>query len=438
MPHASALRFDRVPVRALLLLGCAAALGLGCGSSDHALTRVEPPAPPAVLATQPPARATGVLYDAPISVDFNTDMDSGTLNTSNVFLKLDTQRLPIQLSWDPGVRRLQVLPQTALRLRRTYTVEMTAGVRTAEGTDFGPTGWYFQFTTNSARRPTSARPLAGGPDESPFVMLSWDSTEAGIGSIGYEIWSGLDSAAVVVRAGTPTATVSRASWFPSAPWPFGERVFWAVTVVNGATGEHLDGPVHSFPVLPASTPIDSVLILGDDSGFNAINIAQSATTPIQTCSLDSIVSQVGTQAWIAFPLSSLPADVRIASARLEIETYDHYVSRLGIAAPLVWSAKYDWPRPCRSGLQFRESLPVRDLLMANGYQVSGRQIRYMSSQLAAHVEASVRRGGFFGYELSSSLRLAYATSRVSDPSRHPYLKIHYFRTAPAPLSSRTP
>jgi hypothetical protein len=390
------------------------------------------------MATEPVARSSDVVYDTPISVDFSAEMDASTLTTGNVFLKLDTQRVPIVLAWNAGTRRLEIRPQALLRLRRTYTVELTGAVRSADGTSIGDAGWYFQFTTNSTRRPASARPRTGDADESPFVMLSWDSTETGVGTISYEVWSGLDSAAIAVRAGTPTVITPRARLLPEARWPLGEKIYWAITVVNAATGERLRGPVHSFTTLPNGVAVDSLLVRGQDYGINYLIFSSSPIYPYQFCSSDSVWSVTNTQGWMTFPLSGLPADVRVASARLEVHTFSHYVSRLPTTTLTLWSSKLDWPRPCRSNIQFRESLPIQDQAIATGRQESDRRILYVSDLLASHVEASVRRGGFFGYEFVSSARMAYATARIADQDLHPFLKIHYYRTSPTPAWTKAP
>ncbi|MEO5879220.1 MAG: Ig-like domain-containing protein [Candidatus Eisenbacteria bacterium] len=396
------------------------------------------PPPPQVLATQPVARSSGVVYDTPISVDFSTEMDASTLTTGNVFLKLDTQRVPILLAWNATTRRLTIQPQARLQLRRTYTVELTSGIRTADGQGFGDAGWYFQFTTNSARRPDNARPRTGDSNESPFVMLSWDSTETVAGNISYEVWGGLDSVMVAVRAGTPLVTSPRARWLPETRWPLGQRIYWAITVVNATTAERFLGPVRSFSTLPNGVALDSLLVRGQDSGINYLIFGVSPVYPYQFCSSDSVWSQSGTQSWMTFPLSGLPADVRVASARLEVYTFNHYVSRLPTTTLTLWSSKLDWPRPCRTNIQFRESLPIQDQAVATGHQESDRRILFVSDLLAAHVEASVRRGGFFGYEFVTSQRIAYATARILDATYHPYLKIHYYRPGPGPALAKAP
>ncbi len=391
-----------------------------------------------MVATTPAARSTAVAYDTPIAVDFATDMDGTTFTTRNVFLKLDTQRVPIDLAWNPANRRLTIVPETMLQLRRTYTVELGAGVHTAEGGSLGPDGWFFQFTTNGTRRPTTMRPRAGVTNESPFVMTSWDSTEISIGNISYEVWSGLDSTSIARRIGTPTATVATAHWLPSVAWPLGQRVFWAVTVVNATIGERLDGPVQSFTTLPPGTQEDSLLVKANDYGYNRIIGNLSLINPYQFCSQDSIQLAGGEQAWMGFPLGALPADVHIASARIEVYVFDWYTSRLPLTIMTLWSSKWSWVEPCKPGTQFPDFLPSNDQAVAQGRQESGRRVIYMSDLLASHVEASVRRGGFHGYQFVATQQLAYVTPHYQDATYHPYLKIHYYRTSPTPLAAHAP
>lgn len=431
--HTHSSRFGLVPFLAALLLLA------GCGSKNPVAKPVLPP-PPEVVGTMPGARSTGVPYDTPIWLDFGTDMDAGTMTASNVFLKLDTQRAPIATSWDPASRRLRIVPTAPLALRRTYTVEIGPGMKTAEGASIGAGAWFFQFGTNAARRPGTPRPHVGDANESPFVMVSWDSTELSAGNISYELWSGLDSAAVAARSGTPTTIVTRSRWLPAVAWPFGQRVFWSVTVVNATLGERLDGPVQSFTTIPAGLVEDSLIVKANDYGYSQIT-NQSPVNPYQSCSQDSVVSAAGITCWFQFPIGALPADVHVASARIEAYLWPHDLDRLAVTPVFAWSSKYGWIHPCKPALNFPDQLPSADQQLATGRQVTagGRLVVFQSDLLASHVEASVRRGGFFGYQLTSAQRFAWVTPHsISDVASHPFLKIHYYRTGPEPLAIHAP
>ena len=409
----------------------------GCGSKNP-VARPVTPAPPEVVGTMPPARATAVPYDTPIWLDFGTDMDASTMTASNVFLNLDTQRVPITTTWDPAARRLRLFPGALLALRHTYTVEIGPGMKTAEGTSLATGAWYFQFGTNGARRPTTPRPHPGDTGESPFVMASWDSTEVSAGNISYELWSGPDSAAVAARAGSPTATVTRSRWLPSVAWPLGQRVYWSITVVNGTIGERLDGPVQSFTTLPVGVIEDSLAVKATDYGYSFL--MGTNPNPYQWCLQDSIASFGGITCWLSVPLGALPADVHVASARISMFAWPYVVDRLTTSPIFLWSSKYAWIHPCKPSYNFIDQLPSVDQTLATPRQVTpgGRQVVFQSDLLASHVEASVRRGGFFGYQITSLQRMAWVSPHALDATTHPFLIVHYYRTVPEPSAAHAP
>src|SRR5205823_5494722 len=111
----------------------------------------------------------------------------------------------------------------------------------------------------------------------------------------------------------------------------------------------------------------------------------------------------------------------------EVYTFDPYVPRLPITVMTLWSSKNSWQHPCHQGTQFLDFLPANDLPVASGRPESGRRVVFQSDVLASHVEASVRRGGFFGYQFVSTQRIPFVTPHSQDPTYHPYLKIHYYR-----------
>src|SRR4029079_3708675 len=168
-------RFHRSPCFGRAAVCAALLFRAGCGAKNP-VAKPAVPAPPEVVGTMPVARSTGVPYDTPIWLDFGAERDASTMTASNVFLKLDTQRVTIVTSWDAVTRRLRITPTVSLALRRTYTVEIGPGMKTAEGASLTTGAWFSQFGTNAARRPTTARPLAGTLNESVFAMASWDST----------------------------------------------------------------------------------------------------------------------------------------------------------------------------------------------------------------------------------------------------------------------
>ncbi len=417
------------PLRALAaLVLLALPLLPGCGSKLAAPPAPAAPLPPQIKATVPVARSAGVMYDTDIHVDFARPMDAATVTAPNILLKQDTRRIPIVVSYDPAALRARIVPQVALDLERTYTVHLGPGLLAADGGTFGPSGWFFQFTTNGARRPTNPRPQPGTSGESPFVELSWDTTEASAGTIQYEVWTGSDSGTVAARAGNPLTVVNRGRWLPTRAWPLGGPVYWAITVVNATSGERLDGPVQRFATLDPSTPQDSLTIPAGDSGYAMILYFLDANHPYQTCNPESVLCQPSTICWIWFPLSALPADVHVASAQIEVATYPAYVPRLPSTLISMWSSVWDWTRPCRPGLNYYDDLPSNGQNLAVGAPMGGNWILFASDLLSSFVEASVRRGDTFGYSFVSVQHIALAGAHAA-PVVQPVLKIHYFRTS---------
>lgn len=247
---------------ALLIL--AGLMVAGC-SKESPPPPVAPPLPPEVLALHPPARTIGAAYDTEVWVTFESPLDPTTVNERTVFLKLDTRRITSVITTEDGGRRIRLLPQEELLLRRTYTVEITGNVQTLEGGSFGTT-FFWQFTTNSLRRLEQPSPAAGATDEPPAAALAWRPNDEAAGPVTYRIYSGLDSAAVAARA--VTARVSKNAWvLTTEEWPSGSRVFWTVDAANDETGEEEAAPVWAFNVIGPGAAIDSLTIQAFDIGY---------------------------------------------------------------------------------------------------------------------------------------------------------------------------
>jgi hypothetical protein len=192
----------------------------------------------------------------------------------------------------------------------------------------------------------------------------------------------------------------------------------------------LDGPVQRFTTIDGSTPQDSLTIPANDSGYSLIIPSTDRVHPFQTCNPESVIAQQGTICWISFPLASLPADVHVASAQIQISTYDAYVPRLPTLPIALWSSLWDWSHPCVPALNYYDNLPSNGLSLATSVPLGGTWLLFSSDLLSSFVEASVRRGGLYGYSFVSLGHIALVGARVLDPTRKPVLKIHYFRTSP--------
>src|SRR5262249_15642570 len=137
----------RLPWPALAISALIAIAGCNKHASDTVGRGTGPP-PPGLIATQPAARATFVLYHAHSWRQFSRALDSKSVSTLTVFLKLDAQRVPITVRYEPVTRRILITPTVILELQRTYTVEFSTNVHASDGTPLAP-GLFFQFTTNS-------------------------------------------------------------------------------------------------------------------------------------------------------------------------------------------------------------------------------------------------------------------------------------------------
>ncbi|HXS23174.1 MAG TPA: Ig-like domain-containing protein, partial [Gemmatimonadales bacterium] len=250
------------------------------GCSKHATdTTGPPPAPPVpeLVAMQPPARSLSALYDSDIWGQFDRALDPHTVSTLSVYLKLDAQRIPITVSYDATSHRVTLKPTVVLELQRTYTVEFSTTIKGTDGTPLAP-GVFFQFTTNSLRRPVYDYPLTSSL-EGPVATLGWGGTQGPTNNLFYEVYVSTDSSAVKTRTAPMLARSVFTRYVPAVGWPLGTTVYWAVTSENLTTHERLDGSLRSFQTLDPSTPLDSVTITTLDHGSKAAgNTPQSCNT----------------------------------------------------------------------------------------------------------------------------------------------------------------
>src|SRR5215467_1039875 len=169
------------------------------GCSKHSTDSTAPPAAPPVpelVAMQPPARSPSAIYDSAIWAQFDRPLNPRTVDTLNVYLKLDGQRIPITVAYDAASQRVTLTPEVVLQLQRTYTVEFSTAVKGADGTPIAP-GVFYQFTTNSLRRPSYDFPVAAL--EGPVATLGWGGTQGPSGNILFELYASTDSNAVLAR-----------------------------------------------------------------------------------------------------------------------------------------------------------------------------------------------------------------------------------------------
>lgn len=390
---------------ALLLLALLGLLACGCSKQVAAPTEVlRTLVPPMVTATQPPARSTGVLYDTDIWVQFDRSLDASTVNPLTVFLKQDTRRLSATITYDGLSRRIVVRPNVVLDLQTTYTVEMSPRVRAAGGDSLGATA-FFQFTTNTLRRPRYDRPAVDAM-EGPHTSLMWSGNGLINGNISYEIYVGEDSAAVASRSIPYLQRAVFLYYLPRTKWPQGTQVYWAVTAINLLTGERLDGAVTRFRTYASDVPVDSVFVAIADWG------GRSQTSTTQQCTVQLLNASPAHNAGIRFGVAGLSTTLKVADARIELPVPDLYASSINTIAPVVHFAQNDWVACTFSfpGPPFPE---VNSLLATGAASGTPNKAVFASDAVGAFFEGQARRLGYYGVVLRSPALIQFGTSSIN-------------------------
>jgi hypothetical protein len=379
---------------------------------------------PALVATQPAARSPSVLYDSAIWAQFDRPLDPRTVTTLNVYLKLDGQRLPITVGYDTADRRVTLTPTVILELQRTYTVEFSTAVKGADGTPLPP-GVFFQFTTNSLRRPTYDFPVAASLEEGPVTTLCWGGTQGPTNNLVYELYASSDSAAVVART-APMLTRSVFTRFvPSVAWALGSNVYWAVTVENQTTHERLDGSLRSFRTLDPGTPIDSLTIHGRDHG------SKSTSSNAQSCNAQTFSCGLPFNGAVHWDLSSLPANIRLQGVEVRLTEPAGSTTSIPNANPSLWIAQNDW-LPCTMN---SPGPPFNELtgFLAGAVAETPVVARFSSDRLAGLLEAQyLGRGLLFGTVLRADSQITFESTLSGDFPGRPSAVVHFYRLPQVP------
>lgn len=399
----------------LLALAALALAGGGCAKKG-----VTPPAVgvgPRMTAVSPLPRQLQVASDAPIWAQFDQALDPGSVDSTTVFLKQDTQRLPIDIFWEKLTRRVILVPRASLALSKTYTVVLSPHLRSPSGAEVGATTTW-QFTTNSLFKIHNDKP-AQGALEGPHVFLSWSGNAAATNPVQYDVYASVDSAAVFLRSIAPLVRTSSVLWLPRNAWPSGATVYWAVTAINTVTGERLNGPTGRFDVLPAGTPVDTLVIPFQDYGsVSSSNIRQ------QYCSAATFPVGPIYNAGIRFALTG-DQQLSVENAWLTLRTTANVGGDLA-----VFAAQTSWA-PCgltSPGPPFVDTGGL--LASAEALGPLGGDATFRAPGLAAFVEAATRQPGFFGFLLRSTTNYSVYANTAGQPT--PMLRVTYYRTGPVP------
>lgn len=347
--------------------------GTSC-SSRHDVAAPEPgPVPPQVVETFPAAGSERVPYDVPeLWVRFAEPLDSSTVTASNVFLKLYTERKSVAVRWDAATQRIVIRPMAPLALSESYTVELRPQLRTSSGMTLGAVyGW--QFTVTGLRRIEHPYPADSASDATPFTPLTWDRTESGAGTIQYDLYAGLDSAAVAART-VPPLTLGVPEYIRyEGPFPWSQRVYWSVTARNLTRGERVDGPLWRFDTARRDAPVDSVTIPASSYAFYELRTGRSF------CNENRLLFGRSNYAVAAWNVSAVQPGARVAAARIRMGLAIGTVvpvSSISSTAQSVRRSSCDYP-----------GMPAPLTFLSVSTTVPGSAIYYASDALTAHIAA---------------------------------------------------
>lgn len=89
-----------------------------------------------------------------IDIGFSKDMDSSTLNSSNITLTSGTSSINTSITYDSPSRSVKITPSTVLYTNTSYTLTITTSVKAMNGTAFAA-NYVASFTTSSTTDTTS-------------------------------------------------------------------------------------------------------------------------------------------------------------------------------------------------------------------------------------------------------------------------------------------
>ena len=395
------------------------------GCSKHATDTTGPPPPPVpeLVATQPPARSPSALYDSDIWAQFDRALDARTVTAQNVYLKLDAQRIPITVSYDALTQRVSLKPTPILELQRTYTVEFSTALKGTDGTALAP-GVFFQFTTNSLRRPVYDFPLRGAL-EGPVTTLCWGGTQGPTNNIFYELYVSPDSAAVEARTAPMLMRHVFTRFVPDVGWPMGTTMYWAITTENLTTHERLAGGVRSFRTLDPNTPLDSVTIGARDHG------SKSATSNTQFCNNQEFRSGGSFNGALHWDVGTIPAGARLQSVSLRLNIFSGDTSTVEGTQPALWMAQNDWTACLMNapGPPYTEATGF----LASATTQDSKTAWFSSDKLAGLLEAQMRgRGLLYGTILRASHAVGFHSTMSGETASRPSAVVRFYRVPPAP------
>ena len=402
---------SRPPIAAPLLALLALA---GCSKTSAPPPVAPPPPPPPQISVVSPApRSVFVDYLTTIWADFAVPLDPTTVTPQNVYLKIDTVRQPIALTYDVVARRVRIQPLAPLALSTTYTVEFSASLAGADGTPLGAP-YLWQFTTTTVRHPANPFPADRGV-ESPFTSMTWGGNETTPGPLTYEVYAGPDSALVAARGLPYLYRGTRTQFIPTVPWASYAPTFWSVTVENAAAGERANGAVWRFDTPGADAPIDSLVVGSTDYGYRL------GSTFTGSCSDVELVTGGNYVSGIAWQLTSPPATTRVAGVSMALSATTAYQDSLPGECTL-WATTVGVR--CISVVLATPDGTTG--VLATGVPIGPRTLSLASDKLSLHVQTAFHFRNLFGYRYQSTKLIHWVAPLSPEVAFRPVFKVYYY------------
>jgi len=420
------MRGPRLRFTSLLLAAGLASAWFGCTKHEQPPVAPAPALPPEVRAVSPAPRTVFVPDVPDIWAEFEQNLDPLSVTTQNVYLKHDTVRLPITVTWDPATRRIHVKPQVILGLLTTYTVEFSPNLATVEGVPLG-TAYLWQFTTTSVRLPSAPFP-ANRSVESPFTSLAWAGNETTPGALTYEVYAGNDSVLVATRGLPFFYRGTRALVLPQVRWLEHGPTFWSVTIENATVGERSDGPVWRFDTPAADAPVDSVVVIATGYGY------RRAGTNTGGCQSSELLTGGGYFCGVVWALFGQPQTMRLSGVRMDLTARPAYADSLpgGVGA---------WMTIANMACNFTAltSFTTDEVNghLATGVLIGPRTVRFETDTLITHIQAAIRLHTYFGYLFRAKQAIRFESPQGVEPAAAPVLKLYYF-TGNGTMSAERP
>lgn len=150
----------------------------GCGDDKEEPTPVNPNSP-TVLTTDPGVDGLDVERNKSITINFNTEMDAATINTSTFTLMRGTTEVPGTVSYSGTTA--EFVPNNALAANSVYTTKISSDVKDLEGNPLVAKEW--SFTTKASIAIMNAVNLG---DAAYYVILA----KTGISTVPNSIITG--------------------------------------------------------------------------------------------------------------------------------------------------------------------------------------------------------------------------------------------------------